>query len=171
MNFAEYQELARRTQNMSLTWERTLNHAVLGMAAELGEILSVQYDDIEKLKDEISDLYWFIAELADVFKISLQEIADEITDYWRYDSSTIATMVMNAAEIAGMAQKRYQGHVIDAVILRDKIKDMLRATRFYVEMHGMKVSDVLKHNIEKLRRRYPGGFEATRSLNREEGDV
>jgi hypothetical protein len=36
---------------------------------------------------------------------------------------------------------------------------------------GWPLEDIFALNIEKLRKRYPGGFSAERSQNRAEGDV
>lgn len=36
---------------------------------------------------------------------------------------------------------------------------------------GMRPDDVIEENIRKLEARYPGGFEAFRSENRQEGDI
>ena len=109
MNFTEYQALARRTQNTSLTLPARRNHALFGMAAEVGEIQSMFQKvfqghtlDTDHLRHEIGDLLWFVGELCDVFKFDL--------------------------------------------------------------------GDVAAANIDKLKKRYPKGFEADRSLHREEGD-
>ena len=41
----------------------------------------------------------------------------------------------------------------------------------YCTARGWTLEDVMALNIEKLRARYPDGFEAERSLNRRAGDV
>lgn len=107
MNFAEYQKLARRTQNIELTLAEKENHALFGMASEVGEIHSIYQKvyqghtmDYHKVIDEMGDLMWFMAELADAIGVSLDDVAD--------------------------------------------------------------------HNIAKLRKRYPQGFDVEHSVHREE---
>ena len=39
------------------------------------------------------------------------------------------------------------------------------------EALDLEMNDVMQTNIDKLRARYPKGFEAERSLNRAEGDI
>lgn len=41
----------------------------------------------------------------------------------------------------------------------------------YCKREGLKMQDILDLNIKKLRKRYPNGFEADRSIHRAEGDV
>lgn len=81
MDFNQYQELARRTQNPKLTQHERLMHALHGMASEVGEIHGIYQKtyqghmlDVEKVIDEMGDLCWFIAELADVLAIPLNGV-------------------------------------------------------------------------------------------------
>lgn len=69
MNGNEYQKLASRTINPDLTPIGQMNHALHGLAGEVGEIHSMfqkvyQGHDIstEHLKKEVGDLLWFVAE-------------------------------------------------------------------------------------------------------------
>lgn len=82
MDFNEYQRLARRTQSVRLNSHERLEHALFGIAAETGEIHSifqkVHQGHPVKMADLISecgDLLWFLAELADVHGLTLDEIA------------------------------------------------------------------------------------------------
>jgi NTP pyrophosphatase (non-canonical NTP hydrolase) len=82
MSFDEYQALARRTQNTELTKDERINHALLGIAAEAGEICGiyqkkyqghrVYFGDVAK---ELGDLLWFCAELADCLDVGLGAVA------------------------------------------------------------------------------------------------
>lgn len=107
MTFADYQALARRTQNKELAKADKREHALMGLMSEVGEIASIYQKrhqghpvSTSEVALELGDLLWFVAELCDVLG---------------YDMETVA-----------------------------------------------------KWNIDKLRRRYPEGFDAERSLNREE---
>ena len=73
MNFTEYQNLARRTQNIHLDPHQRLEHALFGLAAETGEIHRIFQKvyqghsiTLADLIGEMGDLLWFTAELADV---------------------------------------------------------------------------------------------------------
>lgn len=83
----EYQALARRTQNGKLTKAKKADHAMFGMVAEVGEIASIFQHAIQdgtgdrgNLSKEIGDLFWFIAELCDVFGFSIDEIMQSNID-------------------------------------------------------------------------------------------
>lgn len=78
MTLNEYQDLARRTQNPALDDYERLLHALFGIGSECGEILGIYQKvfqgheiDEEKVVDEMGDLMWFLAELADCLKVEL----------------------------------------------------------------------------------------------------
>lgn len=82
MTFQDYQQLARRTQNAKLNpCERRL-HALHGLASEVGEIHALYQKtfqghplNADSVVDELGDLLWFAAELADVLGVSLGTVA------------------------------------------------------------------------------------------------
>lgn len=82
MTFDEYQEQARRTQNTDLPLWAMREHALYGLSSEVGEVLGVHQkvhqghpmDEI-KLRLEVGDCLWFLAELCDVYGWSMDEIA------------------------------------------------------------------------------------------------
>ena len=82
MDFNRYQELARRTQNPDLHRQARCNHALFGMAAEVGEIHSLYQKvyqghtfDVGHLMKEAGDLLWFLAELCDAEDLSMDDVA------------------------------------------------------------------------------------------------
>lgn len=90
MNFTEYQVLARRTQNVHINSHERLEHALHGLCAEVGEIHSIFQKVYQghpvKMGDligEMGDLLWFLAELADVHGLTLDEIAAHNIDKLR----------------------------------------------------------------------------------------
>lgn len=56
--------------------------------------------------------------------------------------------------------------------IRDSLFDELSDVLWYLaeaaSAMGWNLDDIAEHNIEKLRKRYPDGFESERSLHREE---
>ena len=64
----------------------------------------------------------------------------------------------------------FQRHILDEEHLAKELGDVawyLAVTAYAI---GYDLDDVLKMNVEKLRKRYPDGFDAERSKNRESGD-
>lgn len=90
MTFKEYQELARRTQNDRIMMHQKELHALHGLASEVGEI-HAHYQKVyqghvlkyDKIIDEIGDVLWFMAELADSMGVSMEEIAQHNIDKLR----------------------------------------------------------------------------------------
>ena len=61
---------------------------------------------------------------------------------------------------------RYQGHEIDALDVALELGDVLWYMVLLSNAVGYSLSDIMLMNVEKLRRRYPDGFDPARSLNR-----
>lgn len=87
MNFREYQAEATRTANLdSIDGVRTLVSALglVGEAGEVGEIIKKHIGHghsasvtREKLANELGDVLWYIADLANVYELDLREIAEQ----------------------------------------------------------------------------------------------
>ena len=75
-----------------------------------------------------------------------------------------------AGEASNIVKKHlFQGHELN----REKLIDELGDVAWYIAETAyalnVKLEDVLIHNIEKLKKRYPAGFDADKSVHREEG--
>ena len=82
LDFTEYQDQARRTQNKDLPLWAMREHALFGLASEVGEVTGLHQKvhqghplDENALRLEVGDCLWFIAELCDVYGWSMEEIA------------------------------------------------------------------------------------------------
>lgn len=81
-------------------------------------------------------------------------------------------MVGEIGEIHSLYQKFYQGHgKPDREHLIKECGDLLWFIAEYLTSQGMSLDDCMETNIEKLRKRYPEGFDTQHSLHRVEGDV
>lgn len=81
-SFHEFQLDARRTQKAEWNDTDRLNHALRGLAAEVGEINSIFQKQMQghavcqqDVEEEIGDVLWFLCELADTHGIELGEVA------------------------------------------------------------------------------------------------
>ncbi|GHU80770.1 nucleotide pyrophosphohydrolase [Clostridia bacterium] len=73
-----------------------------------------------------------------------------------------------AGECIDLVKKHmFQGHELDREKLVDEASDCLWYLAALAEGLGVPLDDIAKHNIEKLRKRYPDGFSAERSVARE----
>jgi NTP pyrophosphatase (non-canonical NTP hydrolase) len=80
-------------------------------------------------------------------------------------------MVGEIGEIHSIYQKEYQGHEIDDEHLKKEVGDLLWFVAEYCTAKGWSLDDVATLNVEKLKARYPEGFDAEHSLHRKEGDI
>lgn len=69
-------------------------------------------------------------------------------------------------EIHAIFQKELQGHPIDEAHLGEEIGDVLWGLAELCTVYGWHMDVIAAMNIEKLKKRYPMGFETERSVNR-----
>ncbi|QAT43463.1 nucleoside triphosphate pyrophosphohydrolase family protein [Aminipila luticellarii] len=61
----------------------------------------------------------------------------------------------------------FQGHLLDDEKLLDELGDVLWYVAITAEGIGATLDEVAQHNIDKLNKRYPEGFDIQHSVNRE----
>lgn len=77
-----------------------------------------------------------------------------------------------AGECADMVKKSvFQGHKLDKEHLAKELGDVAWYLAVTACAIGYDLEAVLQMNVDKLRKRYPDGFDTERSQHREEGDV
>lgn len=76
-------------------------------------------------------------------------------------------MSAEVGEIHSIHQKVYQGHTPDSSKIMDEVGDLLWFIAEYCTCMGFSLEGVMERNIEKLKKRYPEGFDIDRSVNRE----
>ena len=81
-------------------------------------------------------------------------------------------MVGEIGELHSIYQKRYQGHkeLTDEHRMKE-LGDLLWFVAEYCTANLWDLNDIMQMNIDKLKARYPEGFDAERSLHRAQGDV
>lgn len=80
-------------------------------------------------------------------------------------------LTSEAGEVAGIFQKVYQGHEIDPMHLKKELGDCCWMIAEACTALGFDLEDVMETNIEKLRKRFPNGFDAWRDQHRDKDDV
>ena len=84
----------------------------------------------------------------------------------------ILGMCGEAGECADLLKKYlYQGHELERDKLAEETGDVLWYVAETAAGLGLTLEDIAKRNIEKLKRRYPDGFDAERSRQREGGQA
>ena len=64
-----------------------------------------------------------------------------------------------------------QGHLLDKAHLASELGDVAWYLAEAATALGLDLEDILQANLEKLERRYPGGFSTEKSVSREKGDI
>lgn len=80
-------------------------------------------------------------------------------------------MVGEIGELHSIYQKKYQGHEFDEVHAKKELGDLMWFIAEYCTAHNWDLDDIMTMNINKLKARFPDGFETDKSLNRKEGDI
>lgn len=86
-------------------------------------------------------------------------------------------MIMNGAlglcgeagEVADLIKKAtFQGHNLDTEHIAEELGDVAWYLAITASAIGKNLDEIFSANVDKLRRRYPEGFDADRSVHREE---
>lgn len=75
-------------------------------------------------------------------------------------------LASEVGEIHALYQKTYQGHKLDLEKVFDEMGDVLWFLCEMCTVYGIDMETIAQHNIEKLKRRYPEGFDPERSIHR-----
>ncbi len=74
-----------------------------------------------------------------------------------------------AGEFANLVKKlTAHGHDISPAELADELGDVLWYLAEAASASGLSLGDIASENVDKLRKRYPDGFDQDRSINRQE---
>ena len=76
-----------------------------------------------------------------------------------------------SGEVAGILQKVFQGHDFDKEHFKKELGDCLWMIAEACTSVGTTLSEIASMNIQKLRERYPDGFDPEKSKNRKEWDI
>ena len=74
-------------------------------------------------------------------------------------------------ELLGLYQKSMQGHEFNDEHMLKKCGDILWMMAELLTANGYTLDDVARMNIDKLKARYPDGFDAEHSIHRGAGDI
>lgn len=103
-------------------------------------------------------------------KLASRTMSDNLSSV-QQEHHALHGMVGEIGEIHSLYQKIYQGHKLDDLHLKKEVGDLLWFIAEYCTANGWNLEDVMKMNIDKLKERYPDGFEVEKSLHRKDGDI
>lgn len=184
----EYQKLAQRTSDAH--HDRVLN-GVMGLAGETGEIVDLVKKwrfqsganatlPVEKLTEECGDVLWYCAELAEGLNLQLADLYHtSCAVYTSGDNSPLSIydeaykimpieyMALAMCAIAAQAGTPDEENIEDVQDAQAVLVTMMHTLdRFLKKFLKCDIETAMELNIEKLKRRYPDGFDPERSLHR-----
>ena len=189
MRIEEYQALAMRT---STEGHDRIENGCLGLIGESGEIVDAvkkwRFQSGEnppapkdKLIDECGDVLWYCAELATGLDESMSGLYVRFGPGFYADLhpiNAVSTLAMLAVQLAHAAMRPYAELYDSPDIIpeawrlaqaKSEIAGIMTTVRDILELHcDSTLEYAMERNIEKLRRRYPDGFDPERSLHRAE---
>lgn len=92
--------------------------------------------------------------------------------YIGWEHHALHGMVGEIGELHSLYQKTFQGHHdLDEEHLKKEVGDLLWFIAEYCTSQRWDLDDIMQLNIDKLKARYPDGFDAEHSLHRAKGDI
>lgn len=175
MNGKEYQGLCLRTASAreeDTEVSRLVNYAV-GLAGELGEIaqltlLGPRQDIAHAFKAELGDMWWYTAMAQHALGYCDLDafIEDSAAEDARMNPKHTLHLVAAVGEFVDLVKKvAFQGHPLEEH--EEQLRSHLKNIVYYLSIMA-NPAVVRDANIEKLKLRYPDGFSAERSMNRDE---
>jgi hypothetical protein len=183
MNFKEYIGLAIKTESCDINeiYDRLGNenlvrmlHASLGMVTEVTEFFeSLDKCDSINIKEEIGDLFWYIAVS---FHAARKEFPDIVMPYdgliWlgMDIDKTKKKLLSSISEFVDIIKRTiyYDAYCLESKKLEKVLMDIYKTAYWAIGVTGSgERDDVLKCNIEKLMKRYGEKFNSDGALNRD----
>lgn len=147
-----------------------------GQSLEANTTLSTE-QRIEHAQEELIDALKYLEHLKavagdkltanDYQRMAMRTAGEYETDY---DQLRNAAYGLNgeAGEVIDLLKKHeFQGHDLPDEKLIDECGDVLWYCALLADALGFTLEQVMNRNIDKLRKRYPDGFDKNRSINRE----
>lgn len=104
-------------------------------------------------------------------KLAMRTCSIPMNDYGAILNHAVFGLTSDAGEVSGILQKLYQGHEPDPEHMKKELGDCLWMIAEACTALGFELDDVAQTNLDKLKTRYPDGFDTEHSLRRAEGDI
>ena len=170
MTMREYHKLAMRTSPRD--GHDKIDNGILGLIGETGELVDLYKKWVyqsqpgtelpkDRLTDELGDVIWYLVEIADGMDKNLQDVI--CADFDRLDQSARKLKV-------ALPLRKIIMHMMDDALLIEKTcsEEKMRVYMHLIMEHAAQLAkqieipmaEIAQRNIEKLKKRYPDGFDA-----------
>lgn len=146
----KYMEATARTWRTDVDLDLQLCNAAMGLVGEVGELHA------DTTACELGDVWYYLATLCRIYDVSLHTWTYGPDDF----EETLARTWRTAAEVAELNKKiifHEQHHLRSELCI--ELSNMASALNDIGGLLGLSTPDVWRQNIDKLRARYPDGFE------------
>jgi NTP pyrophosphatase (non-canonical NTP hydrolase) len=167
----------------SKTFQHRLNFAksamgMLGEAVELRTLLDSTFFDRAKVVKELGDVCWYTSlgfALNDKPIRLFNDAEVKLFVPTGYDGplealdAVVDRLIAHAGAYSEYMKKwLFHEHPFDAEVVDNLLRTVIGDVQTACAIIGVGIEDVFERNIEKLTARYPNGFEAGASLNKDE---
>lgn len=160
MNAHDYQEKSKRT----IEWEPTIGqtrdlvliNAVLGLIGEWNELIACNVNSAQHV-NEMGDCWWYLAAVHSVLGLDFSKTVEAaLAPYIGEDLGGFVPL----ATVAEMVKKGvFHRKVIYPIEFKPHLVAFARELINEANMAEMGLSIIWQNNVDKLRTRYPDGFE------------
>jgi hypothetical protein len=184
MNNIEYAKKAKRTYpdlgldkdqvvrflDEEVGYRLNLAHLTLGLASELGELVNCTGTelkirvDIPNLKEELGDIYWYLANYC-----TLRDIVPPTDDLVIHIPSDrcFELLISSIGELVDITKKYIAyNRPIEKSKEMEAVYDIYSALSLFEHIYNINGDEIRAKNIHKLEVRYPEKFTETNALNR-----
>lgn len=173
MKLSQYTHLAVKTLAPG-SYREVIQHGFTGLVTELGELVDIykrqvyykKQPDRDHLIEEVGDLMWYLAILAEAIGIPFPE-EREIVIPEQYqglsDFEILSKLSVHAVRGFSIAGDNFE---LAEPFTPEIIKRCLFWLKCFVDNHAIALEDAAEANIAKLARRYGDKFSEYRAINR-----
>lgn len=144
--------------------EKGMLYCTLGLQNEIGELITkiFQHSELdEEFTGEAGDILWYITRLSDELEINLEDIVTS-DEYTQHPKKFLVPAVFKLEECVGnafgMLKKSIRGDKeFDKKAIAEKMRIVMGAYQILIAIYGLKLTDVVKQNTEKLSSRKERG--------------
>lgn len=106
------------------------------------------------------------------YQLEALRTASGMNDQYPMALNGVLGLAGESGECVDMMKKHlFQGHPLEVVHMAKELGDVAWYLAVTAHAIGYDLETVLQMNVDKLRARYPDGFDPEKSLHRKEGDV
>ena len=179
ISLRDYHRLAMRTSPRD--GHDKIDNGVLGLIGETGELVDLfkkwVYQSTPGTKfpydaaiNELGDVLWYLEELADGMDTSMNMISS--LTFMGMDEMTDGVTPMPSIRAIVLALSKHANDIRRAVDsncrsdIEAQMRRMINTCAWLARIAGVTMDTVAYRNIEKLKKRYPDGFNAKTSMDR-----